>query len=111
MTSQTSRRNFLRLDALATAGGAMLSRVIAADQPDSAAQLLKGPGFQLLGNRFFTFNTVVRVIHSNHLKYVNRNLSRIIGIHCSITKNILLRPISEYSLTLSNITTRHALVK
>lgn len=33
----------------------------AADRPDSAAQLLKEPGLQLLGNRFFTFNTVVRV--------------------------------------------------
>ena len=31
------------------------------DRPDSAAQLLKEPGLQLLGNRFFTFNTVVRV--------------------------------------------------
>jgi len=30
-------------------------------QPGSAAQLLKEPGLQLLGNRFFTFNTVVRV--------------------------------------------------
>ncbi|GEM_PF-29808 len=31
------------------------------DQPASAAQSLKQPGLQLLGNRFFTFNTVVRV--------------------------------------------------
>jgi hypothetical protein len=65
MTSQTSRRNFLRLAASTTAGGAMLSRVIAADQPDSAAQLLKEPGLQLLGNRFFTFNTVVRVCQTS----------------------------------------------
>jgi len=33
----------------------------AADHADSAAQLLKEPDLQLLGNRFFTFNTVVRV--------------------------------------------------
>ncbi len=31
------------------------------DAPDSAAQSLKQPDLELLGNRFFTFNTVVRV--------------------------------------------------
>ena len=35
--------------------------MIAADQPGGDARFLKQPGLQLLGNRFFTFNTVVRV--------------------------------------------------
>ena len=33
----------------------------AGDLPESAARLLPEPGPQLLGNRFFTFTTVVRV--------------------------------------------------
>ncbi|GAG23098.1 unnamed protein product, partial [marine sediment metagenome] len=39
----------------------MLAGTIGAGQPDTAAHLLKHPGLQLLGNRFFSFNTVVRV--------------------------------------------------
>jgi hypothetical protein len=39
----------------------MLPRMIAADQPASAAGRSKDPGLQLMGNRFFTFSTVVRV--------------------------------------------------
>jgi hypothetical protein len=68
---QTSRRNFLRLVALIMVGIAFcvtagcsetqMQQAEAIDHPDSIAQLLKDPGLQLMGNRFFTFNTVVRV--------------------------------------------------
>jgi len=68
---QTSRRNLLRLTAsiivgvafcgLAGCSETQLRQTDAAGHPDSIAQLLKDPGLQLMGNRFFTFNTVVRV--------------------------------------------------
>jgi len=68
---QTYRRYFLRLAAFIIVGIAFcvlagcsekqMQQADAADHSDSAAQLLKEPGLQLLGNRFFTFNTVVRV--------------------------------------------------
>ncbi len=46
---------------LAGCSETQMQQTDAADHPDSAAQLLKQPSLQLLGNRFFTFNTVVRV--------------------------------------------------
>jgi len=68
---QTSRRNLLRLTASVMVGIAscglagcsekQMQQAEAIDHPDSIAQLLKDPGLQLMGNRFFTFNTVVRV--------------------------------------------------
>ena len=62
----------MRLAASTSVGGALLPRMTAADQPDRAAQFLKQPGLQLFGNRFFTFNTVVRVRQieaSRHVAY------------------------------------------
>jgi len=53
--NKASRRDFVRLAGSGMLGAALLSRGIA------AAQAPKGPDLQLLGNRFFTFTTVVRV--------------------------------------------------
>ena len=61
MLRQVSRRDFLSVAAAGSLGGALLPQVIAADLPDGAAQRQKQRTPQLLGNRFFTFNTVVRV--------------------------------------------------
>ena len=57
----TSRREFLRLTTSTMLGAALLPEGIAAGQVHSGEQVSKGPGLQLLGNRFFTFTTVVRV--------------------------------------------------
>jgi len=61
-----SRRGFFQLAAAASVGGSMLPRLVAAGPPDAAASTAISPlaiktGPQLMGNRFFTFNTVVRV--------------------------------------------------
>ena len=66
-----SLRNFLHptafiifgigLCVLAGCGETQTQRTDAADQSESAAQSSEQPGLQLMGNRFFTFSTVVRV--------------------------------------------------
>jgi len=57
----SSRREFVRLTTSTMLGAALLPHGIAAGQVHSGVQVSKAPGLQLLGNRFFTFTTVVRV--------------------------------------------------
>jgi hypothetical protein len=66
MTNPISRRGFFQLAAAASAGGSALPRLMAAAPsdaawPTAACPAAEKPGLQLMGNRFFTFNTVVRV--------------------------------------------------
>ena len=61
-----TRRKFIRLVAASSAGGAMMEHIMAADATPPAPTPSASPsprmqGLELMGNRFFTFNTVVRV--------------------------------------------------
>ena len=60
---KTTHRSLLRLAASIMAGLAFcgLTGCSETRSQQTDAQLLKEPGLELLGNRFFTFNTVVRV--------------------------------------------------
>ncbi len=51
----------MRLAAATLVAAATLPGMIAAEQPASGAGRTKDPGLQLMGNRFLTFSTVVRV--------------------------------------------------
>ena len=61
MIHQRLRRTFLRLAATTSVAVAMLSCMIAAGQPARAVGRSIDPGLELMGHRFLTFSTLVRV--------------------------------------------------
>ena len=61
MIHQGLRRTFLRLAATASVAAAMLPCLIAAGQPAGAVGRSKDVELKLMGHRFLTFSTLVRV--------------------------------------------------
>ena len=61
MTHLPSRKDVVRRAIRAFVGGALLLGSATAAPPDPAVRPTSDPNLQLMGNRFFTFNTVVRV--------------------------------------------------
>ena len=61
MPHHTARRILLRLAAAVLSGTTMLACGIAAGQPAGSVNRLQDPARKLMGNRFLTFSTLVRV--------------------------------------------------